>query len=70
MDLQTHTEIERRAYHIWEREGRPHGRDFDHWLKAEQEMSKLGSMGPAKTTTRTAKEAKPKRATTRSRKIQ
>ncbi len=23
------------AYHIWEEEGRPQGRDLDHWLKAE-----------------------------------
>jgi len=26
-----------RAYYIWEREGRPHGRDFDHWLRAIHE---------------------------------
>jgi len=23
------------AYRIWEEEGRPNGRDFDHWLKAK-----------------------------------
>lgn len=23
------------AYQIWEKEGRPHGRDLEHWLKAE-----------------------------------
>ena len=23
------------AYTIWEQEGRPHGRDFDHWVQAE-----------------------------------
>jgi len=26
-----------RAYFIWEREGRPHGRAFDHWLQAKRE---------------------------------
>ena len=29
--------INDRAYHIWEREGKPQGRDFDIWLKAEKE---------------------------------
>ena len=27
-----------RAYEIWEREGRPDGRQFENWLQAEQEM--------------------------------
>jgi hypothetical protein len=31
----THDEIAERAYAIWEREGRPHGRDLEHWLTAE-----------------------------------
>ena len=26
--------IERRAYEIWEQEGRPEGRAFDHWRQA------------------------------------
>jgi hypothetical protein len=30
--------IRQRAYEIWEREGRPHGRDRIHWLRAEAEM--------------------------------
>jgi hypothetical protein len=29
--------INERAYRIWEREGKPQGRDFDIWLKAEKE---------------------------------
>ena len=28
-----------RAYFIWEREGRPHGRAFDHWLQAKREAT-------------------------------
>ncbi len=24
------------AYHLWEEEGRPEGKDIDHWLRAEQ----------------------------------
>jgi hypothetical protein len=27
-----------RAYAIWEREGRPDGKDLDHWLRAEAEI--------------------------------
>jgi DUF2934 family protein len=27
--------IRKRAYEIWESEGRPHGRDMEHWLLAE-----------------------------------
>jgi hypothetical protein len=30
--------ISRRAYEIWEREGRPDGCDLRHWLEAEQEL--------------------------------
>ena len=35
--------IARRAYEIWEAEGRPHGRDREHWESAAQE---LGSPAP------------------------
>lgn len=31
--------VERRAYEIWEQEGRPHGLDLDHWLRAEAELA-------------------------------
>jgi hypothetical protein len=30
--------IEERAYHIWMREGCPHGRDFEHWVQAQVEL--------------------------------
>lgn len=30
--------IRTRAHAIWESEGRPHGRDADHWLRARQEL--------------------------------
>jgi hypothetical protein len=30
--------IEERAYHIWQREGCPHGRDFEHWVQAQVEL--------------------------------
>jgi Protein of unknown function (DUF2934) len=30
--------IRKRAYEIWEREGRPHGRDAEHWGQATSEI--------------------------------
>ena len=35
--------VRRRAYHIWEREGRPHGRHEHHWHMAQQEAARVGS---------------------------
>jgi len=37
-----HDELERiraRAYELWEQAGRPEGRDSEHWLEAERELS-------------------------------
>ena len=31
--------IRERAYHIWEREGRPHGRNDEHWQLAAEEIA-------------------------------
>ena len=31
-------EIRRRAYELYEQEGRQHGRDREHWLRAEAEI--------------------------------
>ncbi len=35
------TNITETAYRIWEAEGRPHGKDLDHWLKAEAEVAAM-----------------------------
>ena len=43
--------ILKKAYEIWEAEGRPHGRDLEHWLKAELaifEENKKAPKAPAK----------------------
>jgi hypothetical protein len=32
--------ISERAYHIWERMGRPEGQALEHWLRAEAELAK------------------------------
>jgi hypothetical protein len=31
-------QVRNRAYQIWERKGRPQGRDLEHWLEAEREF--------------------------------
>jgi uncharacterized protein YfaQ (DUF2300 family) len=31
--------VRRRAYELWESEGRPAGREHDHWLQAEREVA-------------------------------
>ena len=38
-----HEKVKERAYAIWEREGRPHGRDREHWQEAEAEIAKAQS---------------------------
>ena len=30
-----------RAYEIWEKQGRPHGRDREHWLQAVTELGEI-----------------------------
>ena len=38
-------QIALRAYGIWEAEGKPHGNDFDHWLRAKAELAALKPAG-------------------------
>jgi hypothetical protein len=45
-----HTEIAKRAFTMREQEGRPTGRDLEHWLRAEAELE-------ARQHAQTAKEA-------------
>jgi phosphotransferase system glucose/maltose/N-acetylglucosamine-specific IIC component len=39
MDHDHQERIKQRAHEIWESEGRPEGRDADHWSQAEQELN-------------------------------
>jgi hypothetical protein len=34
-------EIRQIAYQVWEEEGRPNGRDLEHWLRAEAIWQKI-----------------------------
>jgi len=57
--------IERRAYEIWERHGRPHGREQEHWQEAEAEIAREEAAAkPAKPEKAAAPKAKPVKATT------
>lgn len=35
-----------RAYYLWERSGRAHGRDLDHWLQAETQLRRENGLEP------------------------
>ncbi len=39
MPEQKEQAIRERAYAIWEEEGRPDGKDLEHWLRAEAEIN-------------------------------
>jgi hypothetical protein len=43
MSQPSHSDIAQRAFQIWESEGRPHGRDRDHWHRAEREILGAGA---------------------------
>jgi hypothetical protein len=45
MTAEEEQQIRERAYSIWEREGRQHGRDLDHRLRAEAEIAAERSRG-------------------------
>ena len=47
--------IREAAYHMWKKEGEPHGQDQDYWLRAEAELS-----GPAPRKAAAKKAATPK----------
>ncbi|MFA6560559.1 MAG: DUF2934 domain-containing protein [Verrucomicrobiia bacterium] len=38
-NIPTPDEIAVCAFAIWEKEGRPHGRDVEHWLQAEAQLT-------------------------------
>jgi hypothetical protein len=56
-DAVSRDQIATRAYEIFQQEGSLHGRDLDHWLRAETELSEGATVtpeppAPAPTTTR------------------
>jgi hypothetical protein len=64
--------IAQRAYDLWEAEGRPEGRDVDHWIRAEAMLRSESSASiEAKTevntpsTTKSSRRATPPRSSAR-----
>jgi hypothetical protein len=39
--------IKQRAYELWEADGRPHGKDAEHWARAERELTQGGGRQPS-----------------------
>ena len=60
MNLDKQTLIEQRAYALWQREGRPHGRHEEHWHRAtrEVEAEEGGSLAKASGPRRSSREGK------------
>ncbi|MCK1518415.1 DUF2934 domain-containing protein [Bradyrhizobium sp. 190] len=49
MTQPTEKDIENRAYEIWERSGRPEGREDEFWQLAEQELRNEDKSSPVRT---------------------
>jgi hypothetical protein len=58
----THDLVARRAYEIWQAQGRPHGQDKEHWLAAEKEVVTIADKPKRRATLKVAngKAKKPK----------
>lgn len=54
--------ILQKAYEIWEAEGRPTGRDMEHWLQAEVALAQTRAKPAAKAKPKSAAKAKAKPA--------
>jgi Protein of unknown function (DUF2934) len=52
--------IRERAYLIWEREGRPYGREYDHWVMAQVELAAEGRTNGSQAAKPRARGAAPK----------
>ena len=60
----TTEEIRAAAHYLWEQDGRPEGRDLEHWLKAEALLRQ--NRGPIKAETMPQPNRRPAMPTTRS----
>jgi hypothetical protein len=49
MTQPTEQEIKKRAYEIWERSGKPEGREDEFWQQAEQELRNEDKSSPLRT---------------------
>ena len=61
VNLIDETSIREHAYYLWERDGRPFGRDHEFWIRARSELEALAAPKPARTKIK-ASDEKPKKA--------
>lgn len=54
--------VRERAHQLWEQEGRPHGRDADHWDQATREVDAQDSAAPPEKKAPRARKSAPKSA--------
>ena len=50
------------AYGLWESEGRPHGRDVEHWLRSQEEIRRFAETKMAEEPVTAAKKPRVKKA--------
>lgn len=55
--------VRARAYAIWESEGRPNGRDAEHWLRSMEETQRLAPLAAAEAPKAAGKKAPAKAKT-------
>lgn len=53
--------IRLRAYEIWLSEGKPHGRDHEHWLQAERQLTSSQPSNPFVQSETETKKSRPKK---------
>jgi hypothetical protein len=46
--------VRERAYHLWEADGKPHGRDLEYWERAREQVGAEKSAGPGRPNPRAA----------------
>ena len=43
--MDTDERVRERAYQLWEAEGKPEGQDFEHWMRAREEIETMPKDG-------------------------
>jgi hypothetical protein len=69
MQLQPEVLIRERAYAIWEQEGRPEGREWEHWFRAAGEIQPRDAVAPGVVQSANGGRSRRKDATGRIRKM-
>ena len=59
--------IRERAYWLWEEEGRPEGRELDHWYRAIREIAGRAPITARAQAASAAQKAKPRKTTAKTR---